>query len=181
MKGLIFSEFLEYVESINSANMVDDIIDACDLSSGGAYTTVGSYPHEELVSLVAALSKHTGVSFSEILRGFGKYLFRSLIEGFPHFTHNAKSTFELLPSVEEYMAQEVLKLYPDAKLPSLDYIHTHPKHFTFIYKSSRPFASLAQGILEGMADYFGEEIDIECDIGKDQLETTATFSLTLKE
>ena len=45
MKGIVFTEFLEMVEDKFSADMVDDIIDDCDLASGGAYTAVGTYPH----------------------------------------------------------------------------------------------------------------------------------------
>jgi hypothetical protein len=181
MKGLIFSEFLEYVEAVYSAEMVDDIIDACDLSSGGAYTTVGSYPHEELVSLITALSRQSGVSNSELYRKFGKYLFGRLMVGFPHFTQNAKSTFELLYSVEDYMNQEVRKLYPDAKLPEFSYESSHPRQLTLIYHSKRPFAGLAQGMIEGVADHFDEEISIECDTGPNDAGTAARFYITIKD
>ncbi len=181
MKGLIFSEFLEYVEAVYSPEVVDDIIDASDLPSGGAYTTVGSYRHQELVRLVKALSGHSGVSTSGILREFGKHLFGRLIAGFPHFTHNAKSTFDLLYSVEDYMNQEVRKLYPDAKLPTFSFESAHPNQFIVIYHSSRPFVDLAHGMIEGVVDYFGEDIDIKCDTGPDGSETAARFSLTLKE
>ncbi len=181
MKGLIFSGFLEYVESTYSADMVDDIIDSCDLPSGGAYTTVGSYPHQELVSLVAALSELSGVSSSDLLRGFGKYLFESLIVGFPHFTHNAKSTFELLYSVEDYMNQEVRKLYPDAKLPTFEFESFHSDQFVVIYQSKRPFADLAQGMIEGVVNHFGENISIERELGPNEEKTAVRFLLTLKE
>lgn len=40
MKGIVFTEFLEMVESHHSADMVDDIIDAARLVSGGIYTAV---------------------------------------------------------------------------------------------------------------------------------------------
>ncbi len=181
MKGLIFSEFLEYVEAVYSPEMVDDIIDACDLPSGGAYTTVGSYRHQELVSLVNSLSERSETSTSGILRGFGKYLFGRLVVGFPHFTHNAKSTFELLYAVEDYMNQEVRKLYPDARLPTFGFESAHPNQFVLIYHSSRPFVDLAHGMIEGVVDHFGEEIDIECDTGPDDKENAARFLLTLRE
>lgn len=180
MKGLIFSEFLEYVEAEFSADMVDDIIETCDLPSGGAYTTVGSYRHEEMLCLVNALSRQAGVATSELLRRFGKYLFGRLIAGFPHFTHNAKSTFELLYSVEDYMNQEVRKLYPDARLPSFGFESSHPNQLTILYQSKRPFADLAQGMIEGVADHFGESIDIERDAGPDEKKSLTRFSLTLK-
>ncbi len=181
MKGLIFSEFLEYVETTHSPEMVDDIIDACDLASGGAYTTVGSYHHQELIALSAALSERCGISTSCLLREFGKYLVGRLIAGFPHFTHNAGSTFELLDSVEDYMCQEVRKLYPDAKIPTFNFESSNPNQLILIYRSSRPFADLAYGMVEGVVDHFGEDIEIECDMGPDEKHTSARFSLTLKE
>jgi hypothetical protein len=181
MKGLIFSEFLEYVESTYSAEMVDDIIDACSLSSDGAYTTVGSYPHEELVSLVAVLGEHLGISPSEILRSFGNYLFDRLIVGFPHFTHDAKSAFELLYRIEEYMNQEVCKLYPDAKLPAFAYESHNPNHLTIIYYSTRPFAGLAHGMIEGVVKHFGEDITIEREPSSGDEKAGVRFSLVLRE
>jgi hypothetical protein len=49
MKGMVFTEFLEMVEAKFSADMVDDIISDSDLPNGGAYTSVGTYDHSELV------------------------------------------------------------------------------------------------------------------------------------
>ena len=45
MKGVIFTEFLEMVESHFSPEMADRIITAARLPSGGAYTAVGTYDH----------------------------------------------------------------------------------------------------------------------------------------
>lgn len=42
MKGVVFTAFLEMVASQFSEDMVDDIIDAAQLPSGGAYTAVGT-------------------------------------------------------------------------------------------------------------------------------------------
>ena len=55
MLGIVFSEFTEMVEEVFSAEMVEKILDDCDLESGGAYTSVGSYSHTEIISLVGAL------------------------------------------------------------------------------------------------------------------------------
>lgn len=75
MKGVVFTAFLEMVESQYTANMVDDIIDDCHLPSGGAYTAVGTYPHEEMVDLVVALSKRSGIPIPDLLRAYGQHLF----------------------------------------------------------------------------------------------------------
>lgn len=50
MKGMIFTEFLEMVEEKFSMEMVDQILSESDLPSGGIYTSVGNYPHTEIVS-----------------------------------------------------------------------------------------------------------------------------------
>ena len=51
MKGIVFTEFLEMVEAQYSPAFLEDLIDEVQLSSGGAYTSVGTYPHRKLVSL----------------------------------------------------------------------------------------------------------------------------------
>ena len=48
MKGLVFVEFVEFVEQEYSLEMVDRIIDNSALASGGAYTSVGVYDHREM-------------------------------------------------------------------------------------------------------------------------------------
>ncbi|MEM0912514.1 MAG: heme NO-binding domain-containing protein, partial [Pseudomonadota bacterium] len=53
MKGIVFDEFTEMVEEVFGDDMLDDILDenADKLSSGGAYTSVGTYDHNDLVTL----------------------------------------------------------------------------------------------------------------------------------
>ena len=46
MKGIVFREFIDMVESQFSLETADAIIQASSLSTHGAYTTVGTYPHQ---------------------------------------------------------------------------------------------------------------------------------------
>lgn len=43
MKGVVFTEFAQLVEANWGADMMDDIIDAVEPASGGAYCSVASY------------------------------------------------------------------------------------------------------------------------------------------
>jgi len=63
MKGIIFREFIDMVEAQFSPQMVDDIIQASTLASGGAYTSVGTYPHDEMFQLVEQLSIRSEIPF----------------------------------------------------------------------------------------------------------------------
>ena len=57
MKGLVFTELLEYVEENFGFDVADKIIENAKLENNGAFTQAGNYPFEELVKLVVALSK----------------------------------------------------------------------------------------------------------------------------
>ena len=178
MKGLVFSEFLEFVEERFSPKMSDDIIEGCDLPSGGIYTSVGTYHHKELVDLVSALSDKSGTPVPGLVRAFGQHLFGRLTGIFPHFVQSASSTFELLRSVEDYIHVEVRKLYPDAELPTFEFESPHPSQLIVIYRSRRPLADLAHGMMAGAIEYFGENICIERSSTSGVDDSAVKFTLT---
>ncbi|MBO0613431.1 MAG: hypothetical protein RL122_1138 [Pseudomonadota bacterium] len=154
MKGLVFTEFLEMVEHTFSADTVDDIIDAADLASGGAYTSVGTYPHAEMVTLVKNLSKQTGISVPDLIKTFGHYLFERFVVLYPRFFTNSPDAFDFLDSIEKHVHVEVRKLYPDAELPTFDTLREGTQKLIMIYRSQHPFASLAEGLIEGCLAHY---------------------------
>jgi len=161
MKGIVFTEFLEFVEEQFDADRVDDMIELAAPPSEGAYTSVGTYDHQEMLQLVTALSELSATPVSELVRGFGKHLFGRLISAYPQFLDGVDSTFQFLQSVEDYIHVEVRKLYPDADLPRFDFEFPEPEQMVLTYHSMRPFADLAQGMMEGCIAHFGEEIATE--------------------
>ena len=72
MKGIIFTELLSMVENTMGPEMVETIIDQAELESGGAYTTVGTYPTKEIEALVHQLELQTQLSRDQLLEAFGK-------------------------------------------------------------------------------------------------------------
>jgi heme-NO-binding protein len=160
MKGIVFTEFLEMVEETFSVEVVDQIIEASDLPSHGVYTAVGSYDHAEILQLVTHLSEITGMAVPDLVRAFGKHLFGRFVQGYPHFFEGLDSAFAFLQQVENYIHIEVKKLYPDAELPSFDCDASHPGQLVMTYKSSRPFADLAEGLIRGCIEHYGEDIEL---------------------
>lgn len=171
---MVFTEFLEMVESVFSLDMVDDIIEDANPASGGAYTAVGIYDHEELVDLVMALSKRTHISPTALVHTFGKHLFSIFFRKFPGFFEGIEDSFSFLSSVEDFIHPEVLKLYPDAKLPRFD-CRLEGNTLEMIYRSSRHFADLAEGLIDGCSEHFAEKIIIQ----REELDQNSTrFVLT---
>lgn len=153
MKGIVFTEFLEMVESDWSLDMVDRLIERAGVS--GAYTAVGAYPDDEMRSLVAALSRETGSSESELLRAFGARLFVRLVLTYPKLFPDVADSFEFLADIENIVHTQVRKLYPDAELPSIE-VEKRAGELALNYFSKRPFADLIHGIVQGCVDHFGD-------------------------
>lgn len=178
MKGVVFTEFLEMVESKFSADIVDQILEDSDLPSGGIYTTVGTYDHDEMISLVTELGKHTGLSTPELLRVFGEHLFGRFAAGYPAFFESTNSALEFLAKVDDYIHVEVRKLYPDAELPGFECHSPRSGCLEMTYQSKRPFATLAEGLIKGCIAHYGEPIDMEIEDLSNGEGTAARFTLT---
>lgn len=159
MKGIVFTEFLEMVEGRFSPDVVDRIIEEADLPNGGAYTSVGTYDYQELIRLVVRLGAAVGAPVPDLVRAFGRHLFRRFVALYPDFFAGVTSSFDFLSNVESVVHVEVLKLYPDAELPRFDCQAT-AEGMTLTYTSRRPFADLAEGLILGCAEHFGEPIAV---------------------
>lgn len=175
MKGMVFTEFVELVEDKFSPDLADQIIDECDLPSGGAYTSVGAYDHQEIIELVSRLSAVTSVPVRDLIITFGKHLMGKFSQQFPEL-FNSSDLFDFLEGVHGHIHVEVKKLYPDAELPD---IATERRDNTLIlkYNSNRPFADLAFGLISGAIDYFGEQIILTRSSDAEELNTEETFTL----
>lgn len=156
MKGVVFTEFLEMVEEQFSADMADDIVEGSALPSRGAYTSVGTYDHREMVALVTALSQRSGITITDLLKAFGEYLFRRFAQNYPDLIDQATGAFAFLAGIETVVHTEVRKLYPDAQLPVFD-VEEHLGHrLVLLYRSERHFEDLAEGLIRGCLRHFGE-------------------------
>jgi hypothetical protein len=160
MKGIVFREFLDMVEDRFGMDLVDRIIEEADLPSGGAYTTVATYDHHEIIRLVDRLHRATGMPIPDLLRTFGHYLFGRFYGLYPAFFAGVDSAFTMLEQVESIIHVEVRKLYPDAELPSFDTSRPDPDRLVMLYRSQRPFADVAEGLIRGCIDHFGEDIEV---------------------
>lgn len=163
MKGIVFREFIDMVESQFSLATADAIIQASALSTRGAYTSVGTYPHHEMVDLVSNLSNQTGISVPQLLQHFGRHLFGRFVEIHPNMTNKFSDVFSLLGALENTIHVDVNKLYRDAELPSFSHEQDNQQTMVFIYRSRRRMADFAQGLIEGCISHFKENITIQRD------------------
>jgi hypothetical protein len=160
MKGVVFTEFLEMVDARFGPEVTEEIVASSALPSGGAYTAVGTYDHAEILTLVGALAARTGAPPRELVRAFGHHLAGTFARRYKVFFDRAGDTFGLLRSIENHIHVEVRKLYPDAELPRFEVEREDASQLVLVYRSPRPFADLAEGLIEAAARYYGEEITL---------------------
>ena len=117
VKGLVFTTFYSHVEERYGLDMLEDIIEDADLPNKGAFTSVGTYPFQEMVALVTALTRRTGKPLAVVLEDFGHDCFGKWVGYVPAHFEN-KNLFDILEGIDDFHEYEVRKLYPDAELPS---------------------------------------------------------------
>lgn len=161
MKGIVFTELMDMVEATFGADMIDDVLDECNLESGGAYTSVGTYDHKELLEIVGALSRHTDIPIRDLVHKYGHHLFSRFHTLMPVFFEKPANAFEFLESVHDYIHVEVKKLYPDAALPHFETQRRGDDTLIMTYRSQCPFADFAHGLMQGCVDFYKENIQIE--------------------
>ena len=161
MKGMIFTEFLEMVDAKFGPETTERILEGGGMPHGGVYTAVGTYDHQEILDMVGQLSQITGVPVPDLVKAYGRHLFGALTKGHGRFLVGIPGCLEFLENVERYVHVEVLKLYQDAQLPHLTYTREGQNTLEMIYTSSRPFGDLAEGLILGCAEHFGERVTVD--------------------
>jgi hypothetical protein len=158
MKGVVFNLLEQVVSEKYGEEAWDAVLDAAD--QDGAYTAVGSYPDEEFLGLVKAASANLEVPADDLVRWFGRSSLPLLRERYPEFFHH-DSTRAFLLTLNDVIHPEVRKLFPGADVPDFDFDSRREDELALGYQSHRRLCSFAEGLIEGAAEYFREEVSME--------------------
>lgn len=156
MKGIIFNLAEEVLTDAHGTDAWDDVLERADLS--GAYTSLGSYPDDDLHRIVRAGAAALDSTPSDVLRAVGTGAIPPLAERYPQFFSGHSSTRSFVLTLNEIIHPEVLKLYPGAEVPDFSFDGTDDEVLILRYRSARKLCALAEGFLEGAAAHYGETI-----------------------
>jgi len=149
------------VEEKFSPEMVELIIEDVNPPSGAAYTNVGTYAHEEILDLVTALSKRTGIDGPKLIKAFGKFLFHAFGTKHGEMIKSYNDGFSLLKDIHDHIHVEVQKLYADAQLPKFSTEQPNDNSLKMVYSSERKMSDLAEGLIEETMVYFEHDYTLE--------------------
>lgn len=163
MKGVLFTEFLGLLEGEFGLDSLDEILNlaAPKLSTGGAYTSVGTYPHSELLALIEATLSITDGDLSVMLDAYADRLMHSFETSHPEFFSAHSDLVEFLLHVEDQMHAGVRKLYADANPPTLYVTQIDDKSMKLVYRSARPLSVVVQPLVRAAAKRYQTSVVIE--------------------
>jgi len=159
MKGIVFNLLEEVVIAQHGEAAWDSLLDATNLE--GSYTSLGSYPDEEIVKLVVAGAAALGISPTEVLRWFGREAMPLLAKRYPVFFTDHRTAHSFILSVNSIIHPEVRKLYAGAHCPFFRFEQKADGTLLMTYDSPRKLCALAQGFMEGAGDHFRQAVSIE--------------------
>jgi len=157
LKGIVFNLLQEVVTAAHGADAWDDLLDRS--GSAGVYTSLGSYPDEELEKLVETACDMLGMTREAVLRWFGTESMPLLAKAYPGFFANHASSRTFVAGINNVIHAEVRKLYTGAECPHFNIREPMEGVMTMDYRSSRRMCALAQGFVEGAAQYYCEDVE----------------------
>jgi hypothetical protein len=160
MLGMVFTEFVELMEQGHSPAVADRVLTRAASPHGGCYTAVGSYPHQEMVAMVGALSAELGVAVPELLRQFGGHLLRRFTVMYPAMFVRHANPFDFLAAIDGEIHVQVRKLYASADLPRFTVLHRDEQTMDLLYESPRAMDDLAHGMIEALFVHYRQPCTI---------------------
>jgi hypothetical protein len=136
----------------------DDLLDESAID--GAYTSLGNYPHQQFVTLLAGAAGPLGLSTDDAIRWFGREAMPLLAQRFPGFFAPHREARSFVLTLNEIIHPEVRKLYPGADIPVFDFDTRSLDSLVLGYRSTRGLCLFAEGLIEGAAAHYGQSVEI---------------------
>lgn len=157
MVGLIFNEFLSFVDSRwpGRGRILLGIVGR--LSAVG-YDSAEDYDYDELLTLARIVSRGDGVTPGDTLCEFGAYLFERLTLLCPAFRGRGDDALTFLEEIEALGGEINLD---GAEMQCLKCRMVSMGVLQVEYASVRNLADLVEGLLHGCIEHFGGGVTVE--------------------
>ena len=162
MYGLVNTAIRDLIVGAHSEEVWERIRARAGVSSS-TFLAMERYPDAVTYDLVAAASEELGTPPDKLLGAFGEYWTKFTAEqGYGETLDFAGDDFETFLANLDDMHARVAVSFPELDPPSFDLEHAEDGRLLLHYHSDREgLAPMVEGLLHGLAERFGNRIDIE--------------------
>ena len=161
MKGVIFVEFLEMVESYYGNEVVDRIVAVTNAKPDRVYCVHDSYSPDEIICLIEAVSSEVDILASDLMKLFGEHLFRRFVILYSSSFALRSDVFDVLENLEHDLQSKSPSLDPEWELPDFKTHRVSSEILQVSLHSRIKTPEVALGLLRGCQKYFHEELEVE--------------------
>ena len=161
MYGVIFDFLRSYViERHGGRDTWDALLNEAGIGYK-VYFPVAQYPDEEIVNLATTAARMLKVPLPAVLEDFGHYTGPRLITYYDMFVRPEWRTFDVLENASARIHDAIHRYNPKRLPPRLVAKRTEPDRMLLTYQSERRLCHVAKGIVRGLKDHFGENVEIQ--------------------
>ena len=157
MHGIVHKTLKEHVDENVEGVDWDGISDRAGLEPK-LYLPVSHYPDEEVTAVFEALASSTGADEAAVQRAFGRHLGPELLDTFKAHVRDDWATREVLLALET-IYERVAAQNEETDLPGVS-TDADGDDVVVTYRSDRELCPLAEGIVLGIADHYGDDVEL---------------------
>jgi|GEM_PF-110067 len=160
MHGIIFTALKEFVVDTYNKATWDRICNEAGVS-GKQYLPLSAYPDEDLIALVDAAVTVSGLEQSDLLRAFGRSIVPRLVDMYGIYIDESWTGLELIENVEGTI-HEALRRGDSLEYdpPAITATRVDDDVVVVRYGSARGLCDVAEGLIDGIGDHYGESFDV---------------------
>lgn len=160
MHGIVHAEFREYAVGRLGPQGWAEAARRAGLE-GRTYGPAASYPDEELLALVLAVSRATGEPLDAVLTGFGTAIVPGLLGTYGAFVDPHWGAADVLEHVEKVIHRTIRLQDREATPPYLTAERRSEDEVLIRYTSPRRLCAFGKGLVHGVAAEYGTSASID--------------------
>jgi len=160
MHGIIFNQLYKFIREEHGPDTLTTVKDRAGVGYK-FFDATKTHPDEDLTSIVTAASAVLNAPAEELLEAFGKFLVPGLLRTYSAHIKPEWNCMDLLEHVESTMHKVVRNANPDHSPPELGVKRVSVNEVQIEYTSRRKMSALGIGIIMGIAEHFGEQVNVK--------------------
>ncbi|GMQ63688.1 heme NO-binding domain-containing protein [Vallitalea maricola] len=174
MKGTVVSTWIKTCRKQYSENIINEALESLGWKANQTFSPLEDVEDTRVFKLFSTIASKVNVSKDKLWRTIGKDNIKTFQQDYPGFFHH-DNLYHFLKSMDD-VHSVVMKRIKGAKPPKLQFKAISRREVIFTYNSHRGMFDYFMGLIEGAAEYFNEQIEIEqIEKNENQLKLKLTF------